>query len=158
VDGHVAARGPARAHAEKGGVVGVADVKVAAGNCRALDLGVAAQAKIGIAFDEQFLVDGPVRIVADDATFTQCVVPEDKWPCLISMALGATLILPRHSQPSGRFHDVQAVRIVALGAIHAALQDLVVLGKVELSLNFQVALKTRRRVLARIDDESFTAA
>jgi hypothetical protein len=74
------------------------------------------------------------------------------------MALGAVLIPPRHGQPAGGFHDVHAVRVVALDAIHAAFQDLVVLGEVELSLEVQVALKTRGRVLARIDDESFAAA
>jgi hypothetical protein len=50
------------------------------------------------------------------------------------------------------------VRVVALDAVHAAFQDWMVLGKMELSLEIQVALKTSRRVFARIDDESFAAA
>jgi hypothetical protein len=158
MDGCVATRGPAGPHAEKGRMIYVADVNVAAGNKRALHLGVAAETQIGIACHQHFLIDGAVRIVADHASFTQRVVPEDKRPRLIPMALGATLILPRHGQPAGWFHDVQPVRVVALDAVHAAFQDLVVLGKMELSLNVQMALKTSRRVTARIDDESFAAA
>jgi len=158
MDGRVAARGPASAHVKKGRVVGVADVKMAAGNGRALHLGVTAKAKIGIAFDEHFLVDGAVRTVADDATFSQRDVLKDKWPSLVSMALGATLIPPGHGQPAGGFHDVRAVRVVALDAIHAAFEDRVALGKVELPLNIQVALKTRRGILTWIDDEFFGAA
>jgi hypothetical protein len=158
VDGGVAARGPACAHLEEGRVVRVANVNVASGNRRALHLRVAAEAKIGITFDEHFLVNGAVRTVAGDATFTQRVVLEDKWPCLISMALGAILIPPRHGQPAGRFHDVHSMRVVALDAVHAAFQDRVVLGKMELSLYLHVALKTSSRVVAGIDDESFAAA
>jgi hypothetical protein len=143
---------------KKGRVIGVADVKVAAGNGRPLRLGVAAKAKIGITFDEHFLVDRAVRAVADDATFPQRIVLEDKWPSLVSMALGATLIPPRHGQAAGGFHDVRAVRVVALDAVHAAFNDRVMLGQVELSLHIQVALKTSRRVVARINNEFFRAA
>jgi hypothetical protein len=143
---------------EESRVVRAANVKVAAGNSRALHLGVAAEAKIGITFDEHFLVDGAMRTVASGAAFTQRVVLEDKRPGLVWMALGATLVPPRHGQPAGGFQDVHAVRVVALDAVHAAFQDLVVLGEVELSLDVQVALKTSGRVLARIDDESFAAA
>jgi hypothetical protein len=139
-------------------VVRVANVNVAAGNSRALRLRVAAEAEIGITFDEHLQVDRAMRAVASDATFTQRVVLEDKWPGLVSMALRATLIPPRHGQPPGRFHDVHAVRIVALDAVHPPFQDRVVLGEVELSLHLQVALKTSGRVLARIDDESFAPA
>jgi hypothetical protein len=131
MDGSVATRSPAGAHVEEGRVIGVADVNVAAGNGRALHLGVAAQAKIGVAFDEHFLVDGAVRIVAGDTTFAQRVVLEDKWPCLVPVALGATLILPRHGQSAGGFHDVHAMRVVALDAVHVAFQDRMVLGKMK---------------------------
>jgi hypothetical protein len=105
-------------------------------------LGVAAEAKIGITFDDHFEVDGAMRTVASDAAFAQCVVREDKRPSLISMARGATLILPRHGQAAGGFHHVHPVRIVALDAIHPAFNNRVVLRKVELGLYVQVALKT----------------
>jgi hypothetical protein len=158
MDGCVTTRRPAGSHAEKGGVIGIADINVAAGDRQALHLGVAAQAKIGIAFDEHLLVDGAVRTVADDTAFAQRVVLKNKGPCLIPMALGATLVLPRHGQPAGRFHDVHAVRVVALDAVHASFQNRMVLGKMELSLDVQVALKTSRRILAWIDNEAFAAA
>ena len=158
MDGRVAARGPASAHVKKGRVIGVAYVNVATGNGWSLHLGVAAKAKIGIAFDEHFLVDGAVRTVADDATFPQRIVLKDKRPGQVSMAWGATMLPPGHGQPAGRFHDVRAVRVVALDAVHAAFEDRVALRKVELPLNIQVALKTRRGILARIDDEFFGAA
>jgi hypothetical protein len=119
---------------------------------------MAAEAKIGITGDEHFQVDRAMRTVAGGATLTQRVVLEDKWPGLVSMAWGATLIAPRHGQPAGGFHDVRAVRVVALDAVHAAFPDRVVLGEVELSLHVQVALKTSGRILAGIDDESLAAA
>jgi hypothetical protein len=97
-------------------------------------------------------------VVANRATFAERVVLEDKGPGLVSMALGATLIPPRHGQPSGGFHDVHAVRVVALGAAHPAFQDRMVMGEVDLTLHVQVALKASGRVLARINDESFAAA
>jgi hypothetical protein len=158
MDGCVATRSPAGSHVKKSRVVRVADVNMPAGNGRALHLRVATEAKIGIALDEHFLVDGAVGIVADDAAFTQRVVLEDKRPRLVSMALGAALVLPCHGQTAGGFHNVHAVRVVTLDAVHAAFQDWMVLGKMELSLEIQVTLKTGRRVFARIDDDPFAAA
>jgi len=139
-------------------MVCVADVNVPAWNRRALGLRMAAKAKIGIALHEHFLVYRPVRIVTSDATFPERVVLEDKRTDLVAVALRATLILPGHRQSPRWFHDVQAMRIVALHTIHAAFQYGMMLGKMKLRLEIQVTLEAGLRFLAGIDDKFFRAA
>ena len=54
----MAARRPASAHSDKGGMIDVADVKLA--NCArggVLQLRVAAQTKIDVPLDQQFLIN-----------------------------------------------------------------------------------------------------
>lgn len=46
--------------------------------------------------------------------------------------------------------------IVALDAVHFAFQDWMVLRQVERCFDIGVALETRSRVLARIDDEAIS--
>src|SRR6478672_4885500 len=78
---------------------------------------------------------------------------EHKRPGLLAMALAACLVDPRHGQASRRFHDVLTVWIVALDAIHLSFRKRVMLGKVELGVDLEVALKTRLRIFARVDNE-----
>lgn len=52
MDGGMAPRSPTGSDTQKSGMVGIADVNVTTRHSRALRLRVAAQAKIGIAFQE----------------------------------------------------------------------------------------------------------
>ena len=51
------AGGPTGAGLQQGGMVGIADIDMPGGNIRALHLGMAAEAKIGIIDDQELLVD-----------------------------------------------------------------------------------------------------
>ena len=148
--GRVATRAPARAQGQKNGVILLSDEPAAA---RALHLRMTFQAKVRIAFDEQFLVDRAVRSVANRAPFPQGLVFKYEGPGLLAMTLRAAFVQPRHRQSAVRFHDVAAVRIVALHAVHPVFNDRVMLRQVELRVDFKMALKAGRRVFAGIDDE-----
>ena len=50
------------------------------------------------------------------------------------------------------------MRVVALNTIHFAFNHGMMLGQIKFSLNFEVALKTRCRVFAGINDEFVLAA
>ena len=74
---------------------------------------------------------------------------EDKWPGLVAMALRATFVLPRHGQPARRFHDVAAVRIMALHAVHVPFDNRMMLRQIKFGVDVEMTLKTGRRILAR---------
>ena len=135
-------------------MVHVADVELASG-ARALHLRMAAEAQVGVTDGQQLGVDRAVGIVASGAAFPQRGVIEYEGPGLFPVAPGAGLVRAGHGRAAGRFHNVQAVRIVALDAIHLAFGDRVVLGKMEFGVDVQMALETGLRVLARIDDIPF---
>lgn len=158
MDRRVTTRRPAGTNLEKRRVVHVADVNVTGGNIRALHLCVAAQAEVGIVFDEHFLVDGTMRTVANGAPFAQRLMFKNERPGLGLMTLGAALILPRHRQPARRFEDVATVGIVAIHAIHVAFDDRVMMGQIEFRLNVEMALETRFRIFAGVNDELRRAA
>jgi len=152
--GGVAAGGPASAKLQIEGVIHAADIDVALGAWTRL-LGVAAEAKIGIRFGQQFGVDRTMRLMTDRAAFTQGGMFVNKWPGLLAMAVGAHFVLARHGQAAGGLHDVHAVRVVALDAVHFAFEHRMVLRIMKFGLHFQVALQAGLRVLAGIDDEFF---
>ncbi len=129
-----------------------------AGRAWLLRLCVAAQAEIRIALDEHLPVDRAVRVVADRAPFAQGLMLEDKRAGLLAMALLAAFVLPGHGQPDSRLENIAAMRVVALHTVHVPFNDLMMIGQAECSLNVQMALETRRRVVARIDDEFCVAA
>ena len=60
--------------------------------------------------------------MADRAAFAHGRVFKNERPGLFPMALGARFIQPRHGQSARRFHDVQAVRVVALDTVHLSLK------------------------------------
>src|SRR5882724_6102646 len=91
--------------------------------------------------------------MTDGAAFAQGFMFEHKRPRLFAMTLGAAFIEPRHGQAIGWLEDVAPVRDMALNTIHAALNDRLMLGQVELSLGLQVALKARGGIFAWIHDE-----
>ena len=157
VDGGVAARGPTGASLQVGGVNDVADEDLAAvaGGGR---LGVAAQAKIGIALGEHFAVQGAVRIVAGGAAFAHGGVLENDGACLLTMALGATFVLTGHGQAAGGLENIAAVRIMALDAIHAAFENRVMAQGLKFGAGLKMALQATDRVFAGVDDEFGAAA
>ena len=142
MDRRVASGRPAGPHLQQRGVVGVPDVKAAAGNARALDLRMAPQAKVGVAGYEHFPVDGAMGIVTNGAAFAQRRVLEDEGPGLLAMALRAAFVLPGHGQSAPGFENVTPVRVVALDTGQAAFDDLVMLREAELRLDIQMTLKT----------------
>ena len=158
MDGGMAAGGPASALLEFGPMRHLADVNLASAHARALDLGVAPQAKIGIAVDQQLAIDGAVRTVANGAPFTQRFMLEHERLGLLPVTLRAVLIQPRHGQSGGGPENVGAVRIVALHTIHAAFENGMVLGQAELAVDVEVALEAGGGIFARVDDEFAAAA
>jgi hypothetical protein len=69
------------------------------------------------------------------------------------MAIGTRVVEPRHGQAAGRFENVAAMRVMALGAIDLFFDQRMVLGQVKLSFNRTMTFKTWGRILARVDDE-----
>ena len=77
---------------------------------------------------------------------------EDDESRLFAMTLGTILIQARHRQAAFGFEDIKAVRIMALNTIHLLFQNGVMLGQLELPMRFDVAIETRRRIIAWIND------
>ena len=146
----VAAGSPAGSDLQIGRMKRVADVNLAAGR---LDLCVAAQAKIRIAVDKHFLIDRTMRAMTDDAAFAHRRMREDERSGLVAMTLRTTFILPRHGQSARRLENVVTVRVVALHTIHMSLDDGMVMRQIKFRVDVEVALKTGRRVFARVDDK-----
>jgi hypothetical protein len=116
---------------------------------------MASEAKILVPNGQQLRVYRAMRRVANGAAFAQCGMFKYKRSGLFPMALCARFVQTRHCQSSCRFHDVQAVRIVALRAVHLPFENRVMLREMELGVNIQMALKTRLGILSGIDDELF---
>jgi len=131
----------------------VADVDLSGGGGGALDLGVTAQAEVGIALREQFSIQRTVRVVTDGATLAQRVMFENHGAGLLAMTLRAAFVPAGHGQSARGFEDVPAMRIMALHTIHASLQDGMMLRQMKLNLDVEVALETSGRIVAGIDDE-----
>ena len=79
VDRFVAAGRPARALLEASGVIAIADEDFPVGG---LLLEVTLEAEIGVALDEQLLVDRAVRRMAGDAALADRFVFKNKWTSL----------------------------------------------------------------------------
>jgi hypothetical protein len=155
----VAARGPARAVTEVVGVVFLADENEArAGRARGDDLGMAAQAEIIVGLDEHFFVHRTVRLMADNAPFAQGGMLKDKGPGFLAMTLGAGFVPAGKRESARGFHDVHAVRVMALDAVHLAFHNGVMLREVELRMRFEVAREAGFGVAAGIDDEFVVTA
>ena len=157
VNCRMATRCPTGAVAHKRPVIDVADVDAGA-CCRPLRLGVAFKAQIGIALHQHFGVNGAVRTVTDRAAFSHRCVFENHRAGLFSMALGASLILARHGESACRLHDVHAMGIVTLHAVHFAFNDWMVLREMEFRAGFLMALEAAFGIFSRVDDEFFKPA
>jgi len=153
----MATRRPTGAITHERAVIHIADIDTSAGS-RALRLGVAFKAQIGIPLHQHLRVDGAVRIVADGAAFAHRGVLENHGARLFPMALGAILIQARHGEPARRFHDVHPVGIVTLDATHFAFNDRVMLREMEFRPDFLVALEAAFGIFARVDNEFFQPA
>src|SRR5213594_2465463 len=130
-----------------------ADVDFSSG---ALPLRVALKTEIVIALDEHFRIYRSMRLVTCGASIAQRFVHEHMGLGLLAMALRASLIQSRHRQPACRLHDVEAVRVVALRAIHAPFRDGMVLGKIEFRVRLEMAIEAGRRITARIHNMPVT--
>src|SRR5688572_5984231 len=86
-----------------------------------MSLRVALEAKIVVALHEHFGIDRAMRLMTNRAAFPQRLMLENKWPRLIAVTFGTRLVEPPERQPACRFHDVEAMRIMALHAIHLPL-------------------------------------
>jgi len=149
MDRGVARGTPAGAPADRERVIFISDKKPAP----SLRLRVAAQAKIWIGLHQHFVIDGAVRPVTGGAAFAQRLVFENETPGLLTMTAGTLLIQPRHAEPAGWLHDVEAVWIVALDAIHLSLAQGMVPGEIEFGVDFEVTGKTGLRLFPRVHDE-----
>src|SRR6185436_14415691 len=117
-------------------------------------LGVALEAEIEVALDEQFRVNGTVRGVATRAAFPERAVFVNLGLGLLAMAFGARFVHPRHAEAqAGRFENVTAVRVMTLDAVHPAFGHGMVLGEIELGVRLEVAIVAGLGILAGIDDE-----
>ena len=92
-------------------------------------------------------------LVARGAALPQSFMFENKGASLFAMAFGTCLVLSRHGKPARRFHDVHAMGIVALGAIHFAFQHRMMLRQIEFRMRLEMAVQARTRVLARVYNE-----
>ena len=146
----MAPRAPAGALAQKERVIRVADEDAASGLLR---LRMALQAKVGVALNKQLPVNGSVRIVADGAAFSESFVLEDKWTGLLAMALSARFIQPPHGESPDPLENVRSVRIVTVNAIHALLEDGVMLRQLEFRVSLEMALKASRGIFSGVDYE-----
>lgn len=149
----VAPRAPASAPLQQQCVADFADVNLTGRHPGALNLGMTSKAKVRVALDQEFAIDGAVRAVTHRAAFAHRLVLEDKRSRLIPVALSATFVQPCHGHAARGFVNVSPMRIMALNAIHASFHHGVPLRQVELSLSAKMTLKTCGRVFAWIKDE-----
>ena len=155
--GSVASGAPAGAAAHKRCVRNVANENLSA---ERRNLRVTLQAEIVVALHEHLVRDRTVRLMTDGATFAQRLMVIDHWARLLAMAFGAAFIQVRHAdrRPHAKrsamrgFHDVCAVGIVALHAIHAPFEDLMVLRQFELRVNLHVTRETGLRITPGVHD------
>ena len=151
-------RRPARAHAQKAGVVDVPDKHRARKDSRSLVLGMATQTQVRIALDQQFGVDGAMRSMAGRATFPHGRMLENKRSRLGSVALRTIFVQPRHGQAARRLEYVAAVWIVAFRTTDFLLGQWMVLRQMKLCFGGTMALKARRWILARIHNVPATSS
>ena len=118
-----------------------------------LRLSVASETKVRIPDREHFGIDRAMRAVADGATLAQGGVLKNHRFGLFAVTRGTGLIQASRRQTARRFHDVAAMRVVALDTVHLAFNDRMVLWKMEFRLFGQMALETGFQIFAWINDE-----
>lgn len=91
--------------------------------------------------------------MASGAAFAQSFMFENETSGLFAVAARALFVQPRHAQSPGRLHDIEAVRIMALHAIHFPFTNRMVLREIELGMNFEMTGEARLRFSLRVHDE-----
>lgn len=91
--------------------------------------------------------------MASRAAFTHRRVFKHHTFRLFAVTRGALLVQSRHREAARRFRDVEAVRIMALHAVHPAFAYRMMLREIELRVCFEMTREARLWVFARIDDE-----
>lgn len=134
-------------------MVRLADVNISGSHQRILNLRVAFQAEVHVAFHQHLGVDRTVRRMTNGATLAQSLMFIDNGLGLFTVALGTVFIEPCHRQTAVGFHDVRAMWVVALNAVHLILNHRMMLWQVELCMDLQMTIEACRRILARIDNE-----
>ena len=112
------------------------------------------ETEVVVAFDKHFGIDRSVRLMTNGATLPKRFMLEGVDFCLLAMALRTRLVEPRHGQTASGLHDVHAVRVMALNAIHFAFNHRMVLWKIELGVGLEMAIKTSGRIFARIMNQA----
>lgn len=143
---------PAVAVAQITGVIDVTNKEASTGAGQP-SLGMASQTEILISNGQQLCINGTMGRVANGASLAQRGVFKNKRPGLLPVTLRAGLVQARHGEASRRLHDVQPVRIMALCAIHLTFEDGMMLRKMKLGVDVQVALEARLRIFAGVNDE-----
>jgi hypothetical protein len=92
------------------------------------------------------------------AAFPQGGMLENEGPGLLTMALRAVFIPTRHRQSAGWLHDVAAMRVMTLNAIHLLFHHRVMLWQPKLDFRGTMTLEAGRRISAGVDDEFPTSA
>jgi hypothetical protein len=137
MDGFMAASRPAGTllHAES--VIGSSDEQGAAPDL----LEVAPKAKVRVSDGEQFVIDGPVGLVAHGASFARSFVFEDVRPPLGFMAARAVIIHPGQGGSSMAI-DRALVWGVAFRTAHSALRHRMVTREIKLPPHVDVTSET----------------
>jgi hypothetical protein len=117
------------------------------------DLSVTLEAEIIVRLNQHLCVDGTVRAVTNDAPLAHGFMLKDKRPGLITMTFSTGLVESRQSEATGRFHDVNTMRVMALNTIHLAFNDRVMLRQREFRVRREMTLKTGGRILAGVQDK-----
>lgn len=144
VNGGMTAGRPAGAEAQQRPVIDLADPDLTRGR---LDLGMAFQAEVGVAFGDHLGVDRTVGRMAAGAAFAQRLVLEHERPGLLAVAGGALVVQARHGQVSAprRLETLAPMRVVALDAVHLPLRNRMMLRQPELQLDVEMAGVARGR-------------
>jgi hypothetical protein len=98
-----------------------------------------------------------MRIMAARAALAHGSVFENEGPRLLPMALSARLVLEAHRETMRRLHNIHAMRIMTLNAIHLPFGDGVMLRQVEFGIDILMTFIAGPRILSRVDDELFPA-
>ena len=124
---------------------------------RGLGLGMALQAKSGVALREHLLINRAMWLVAGVATLAQSFVLEHKRPALHRVALETGFVRPGQIR-SPALERGALMRIVAVAAADLSFEHRMTMGQLKLPFHILMALETGFRGAARIDDPDAAAA
>jgi len=154
MDRGMASRRPATAAGDFVGMIHDADVDLPAAYHRTLILRVTLEAQVHVALDKHLGIHRTMRNMTGDAALTHGIVLVHTRPGLLTMTSRAGFVQSRHRQPGAcGFHDVRAMRVMALHAVQFSLQDWMMMWQAQLSVGLEMTGQARGGVIAGIDDE-----